>query len=100
MDGEKVEAVAIPMWFARVASWGVGIFIALFVPWGAWVSSNLITIGVKVDSTAALTTQINDLTQKVTAHVSDTEIHSGALRRVEQLERRVDAIEMLRRPTP
>lgn len=93
MDGERVEAVAIPKWFAQIAAWTCGIFVALFIPWGAWVSSNLITIGVKVDSTAALTTQLNDMQQKLTAHVSDTEIHAGLVRRVESLERKAESNE-------
>ncbi len=92
MTYPDTTSLDIPNWFVRLTS-GV---ITLAIPWAIWVTVQLATITVRLESTIDLHDQLNGLTAKLTVHLTDPEIHHApirdSLRRIERLESKVEKL--------
>lgn len=80
------NGLSIPRWFVRVTTGAIG----LAVPWAAWVTLQLISIGVRVETLSHVNTRFH-------AHVADPALHRAGLGRVDDalgsLSGRLDRLE-------
>ncbi len=78
--------LSIPRWFVRLASGAI----MLAVPWAAWVTVQLISIGVRLDG-------VSQTLPRFESHVADSSIHREGLLRlraaVDAMQQRLDCLE-------
>ena len=83
----------IPIWFVRLAA-GV---LTLAVPWAGWVTIQLTAINVRLEATAEMRRDVDQLTTQIASHVTDVDVHLAGLRdvtrRVDRIEARIERLE-------
>lgn len=70
-------ALVIPVWFMRIAAGLGGLFVAMFVPWAAWMSVQVIQLTTRMDS-------VKELSNRVTAVEGATVEHDRAIKRLQK----------------
>lgn len=83
---DSSTSIAIPHWFVRLAAG----MMTLAVPWAAWVTVQLVTIGVRIEATTELRQTVDRLQAKFTEHLADPDNHTHGLR---EFQRRLDRVE-------
>lgn len=70
-------ALVIPVWFMRIAAGLGGLFVAMFVPWAAWMSVQVIQLTTRMDS-------VPELARRVTVIEGTTIEHDRAIKRLQR----------------
>ena len=80
---DEPASVTLPKWFLWVVSAVSTVFLVLFIPWGAWLTSSVMVILVRIDQTSINSAEIRRL-----------EDHDNQLDlRVERIDARLKAAE-------
>lgn len=90
MNGHGNDGITLPKWFLWVLSGTSALFVALFVPWGIWVSVTLMTISIKTNLSEHNFETMTVLNKQVVEH--QTSIAEHRLQYTD-LERRVQILE-------
>lgn len=88
------EDMRLPAWFIKFIAGVSGGFIALFVPWAAWLTFTTITMNAKIDVVGEVTDSIAKIHDRLSAEERET---YGIKLELIEMRRRIEAAE---RPKP
>ena len=94
-ESERVmeNPVVIPGWFVKIT----GAVIGLLLPWAAWMTLQVVTIGVKLDIMTQASQEVDILRAEYNDHISNPILHESGFKTVEveiaDLERRIVRLE-------
>jgi hypothetical protein len=85
-DVNENASLTIPSWFIRLTAGAI----ALAIPWAVWVTIQLATISVRIETAVELRDDLGQLASRFSEHLSDPALHHAGMRDV---NRRLDRIE-------
>lgn len=87
------KVFVIPVWFAKVVSWIVGIAIVFHISWASWMTVSMYSVNTKIalnDQQSArilkLEDQLDRMQTKLQDHIADPSIHQSLVLRIQQAE--------------
>lgn len=87
------KVFVIPVWFAKVVSWIVGIAIVFHISWASWMTVSMYSVNTKIalnDQQSArilkLEDQLDRVVNKLQDHIADPNIHQSLVIRMQTNE--------------